>query len=220
MTSPAKQKQKEIKEIAPKTKNLPSIKTEKPKEIDSNASFLKYKHNVLNKRMTDAPSVVSKDYGMEKFNPPRMVLTPLNQIGTVDPLTGLPVQKMTNVPPAPSNTLGQAQPVFNQQTQQNAQGIYGGVDQRQNSVGASALFQRTSIPDNDEPTTYDDRLNFKGETQSQIINKADRSNSVERSEFVRDSIKGANKRIDKAIDNLKNPKMKMTQTFGKIKKTK
>jgi len=220
MTSPAKQKQKEIKEIAPKTKNLPSIKTEKPKEIDSNASFLKYKHNVLNKRMTDAPSVVSKDYGMEKFNPPRMVLTPLNQIGTVDPLTGLPVQKMTNVPPAPSNTLGQAQPVFNQQTQQNAQGIYGGVDQRQNSVGASALFQRTSIPDNDEPTTYDDRLNFKGETQSHIINKADRSNSVERSEFVRDSIKGANKRIDKAIDNLKNPKMKMTQTFGKIKKTK
>ena len=79
MTSPAKQKQKEIKEIAPKTKNLPSIKTEKPKEIDSNASFLKYKHNVLNKRITDAPSVVSKDYGMEKFNPPRMALTPLNQ---------------------------------------------------------------------------------------------------------------------------------------------
>lgn len=114
---------------------------------------------------------------------------------------------------APSNTLGNAKPVFNNQAQQAAQGIYGSVNQRQ-----SALCQRTSTPDNDEPTTYDDRLNFKGETQSQIINKADKSNSVERSEFVRDSIKGANKRIDKAIDNLKNPKMKMTQTFGKIKK--
>ncbi len=114
---------------------------------------------------------------------------------------------------APSNTLGNAKPVFNPQAQQAAQGIYGSVNQRQ-----SALFQRTSTPDNDEPTTYDDRLNFKGETQSQIINKADKSNSVERSEFVRDSIKEANKRIDKAIDNLKNPKMKMTQTFGNIKK--
>ena len=142
MTSPAKQKQKEIKEIAPKTKNLPSIKTEKPKEIDSNASFLKYKHNVLNKRMTDAPSVVSKDYGMEKFNPPRMVLTPLNQIGTVDPLTGLPVQKMTNVPPAPSNTLGQSQPTFNPQAQQNSALLYGSVAQRQNSVNATPMFKK------------------------------------------------------------------------------
>ena len=68
-------------------------------------------------------------------------ITPLNQVGTVDPLTGLPVQQMTNVPPAPSNTLGQAQPVFNQQTQQNAQGIFGGVDQRQNSVGATPMFK-------------------------------------------------------------------------------
>jgi hypothetical protein len=114
---------------------------------------------------------------------------------------------------APSNTLGNAKPVFNPQAQQAAQGIYGSVNQRQ-----SALCQRTYTPDNDEPTTYDDRLNFKGETQSQIINKADTSNSDERSEFVRDSIKGANKKIDKAIYNLKNPKMKITQTFGKIKK--
>ena len=114
---------------------------------------------------------------------------------------------------APSNTLGNAKPVFNSQAQQAAQGIYGSVNQRQ-----SALCQRISTPDNNEPTTYDDRLNFKKETQSQIINKADKSNSVERSVFVRDSIKEANKKIDKAIYNLKNPKMKMTQTFGKIKK--
>ena len=114
---------------------------------------------------------------------------------------------------APSNTLGNAKPVFNSQAQQAAQGIYGSVNQRQ-----SALCQRISTPDNNEPTTYDDRLNFKGKTQSQIINEADGSNSVERSVFVRDSIKEANKKINKAIYNLKNPKMKMTQTFGKIKK--
>ena len=66
---------------------------------------------------------------------------PTKQVGVVDPLTGQPVQQMTNVPPAPSNTLGQAQPVFNQ-TQQAAQGIYGGVDQRQNSVGAAPLFKK------------------------------------------------------------------------------
>ena len=71
--------------------------------------------------------------------------SPAQQVGAIDPMTGLPVQKMTNVPPAPSNTLGQAQPAFNQQTQQNAQGIYGGVDQRQNSVGASALFQTNQL---------------------------------------------------------------------------
>ena len=66
--------------------------------------------------------------------------SPNKQVGAIDPVTGLPAQQMTNVPPAPSNTLGQAQPVFNQQTQQNAQGIYGGVDQRQNSIGAPLLF--------------------------------------------------------------------------------
>ena len=71
--------------------------------------------------------------------------SPNKQVGIVDPLTGLPVQKMTNVPPTPSNTLGQAQPVFNQQTQQNAQGIFGGINQRQNSVGASALFQTNQL---------------------------------------------------------------------------
>ena len=67
--------------------------------------------------------------------------SPAQQVGAIDPLTGLPVQKMTNMPPAPANTLGQAQPVFNQQTQQNAQGIFGGVDQRQNSVGAPLMFE-------------------------------------------------------------------------------
>jgi hypothetical protein len=80
----------------------------------------------------------------EYYDKSKGEITPLNQVGIVDPLTGLPVQQMTNVPPAPSNTLGQAQPVFNQGVQQAAQGIYGGVDQRQNSVGAAPLFKKCS----------------------------------------------------------------------------
>jgi len=67
---------------------------------------------------------------------------PTKQIGVVDPLTGQPVQQMTNVPPQQANTLGTTQPVFNTQTQQAAQGIYGGVDQRQNAVGAAPLFKK------------------------------------------------------------------------------
>tara|TARA_B110000285_G_scaffold145969_1_gene162946 strand:- start:310 stop:1032 length:723 start_codon:yes stop_codon:yes gene_type:complete len=140
MKSPVKQVLREIHD-------KPNIKPYKPKfevpEIDvlgENAKMVKWKHEVLNKRQEVKKT--PRTPMPEKFNPPRMVLTPLNQIGTVDPLTGLPVQKMTNVPPAPSNTLGQAQPVFNQQAQQNAQGMFGNQQALQNSVGASALFQR------------------------------------------------------------------------------
>lgn len=82
--------------------------------------------------------------------------SPNKQVGIVDPALATqqqpaqqipqavqqPAQQMTNVPPAPSNTLGQAQPVFNQQTQQNAQGIHGGIDQRQNSVNATPMFKK------------------------------------------------------------------------------
>ena len=70
---------------------------------------------------------------------------PTKQVGLVDPLTGAPTQQMTNVPPQQANTLGNAQPVFNQGAQQAAQGIYGGVDQRQNSVGATPIFQKNQL---------------------------------------------------------------------------
>jgi hypothetical protein len=75
--------------------------------------------------------------------------SPVKQVGIVDPLAqqqmvAQPAQQMTNIPPQQANTLGQAQPVFNQGVQQAAQGIYGGVDQRQNSVGAAPLFKKCS----------------------------------------------------------------------------
>ena len=68
--------------------------------------------------------------------------SPAKQVGIVDPLTGQPAQQMTNVPPAQANTLGTAKPVFNPQAQQAAQGVYGGIDQRQNAVGATPLFKK------------------------------------------------------------------------------
>ncbi len=52
----------------------------------------------------------------------------------IDPMTGMPMQQ-TVVPPAPSNTLGAAKPVFNNTTQTAAQGLYGDVEQRQMSMG-------------------------------------------------------------------------------------
>ena len=79
--------------------------------------------------------------------------TPIKQVGVVDPLTSQQVQQMTNVPPQQANTLGQARPVFNPQAQKVAQGIYGGIDQRQNSVGATPLFQKKLLwqPQNEQP---------------------------------------------------------------------
>ena len=71
--------------------------------------------------------------------------SPAKQVGIVDPLTGQPIQQMTNVPPQQANTLGTAQPVFKPQAQQAAQGIYGGFDQRQNAVGAAPLFQKNQL---------------------------------------------------------------------------
>jgi hypothetical protein len=73
--------------------------------------------------------------------------SPAKQVGIVDPLAqqqmvAQPTQQMTNVPPQQANTLGAAQPVFNPQAQQAAQGIYGGVDQRQNAVKAAPLFKK------------------------------------------------------------------------------
>jgi hypothetical protein len=68
--------------------------------------------------------------------------SPAKQVGIVDPFTGQPVQQMTNVPPQQANTLGTAQPVFKPQAQQAAQGIYGGIEQRQNAVGATPMFKK------------------------------------------------------------------------------
>ena len=53
-----------------------------------------------------------------------------------------PAPQVTNVPPAQANTCGAAQPVFNPQAQQAAQGIYGDVEQRQNAVGATPMFKK------------------------------------------------------------------------------
>ena len=77
--------------------------------------------------------------------------SPNKQVGAIDPMTGLPAQQMTNVPPAGSSLVNPFPP----QAQANAQGIYGGVDQRQNSVGAPLLFTDEDKNDDGFSSTAD-----------------------------------------------------------------
>jgi hypothetical protein len=51
-------------------------------------------------------------------------------------LAASPPQQMTNVPPAASSLINP----FSPEAQQNAQGMYGGMGQRQQSVGAPFMF--------------------------------------------------------------------------------
>jgi len=60
----------------------------------------------------------------------------------IDPMTGMPVQEMTNVPPQQANTLGTAKPVFKPQAQVVAEKMYGGIEERQNSVFATPMFKK------------------------------------------------------------------------------
>tara|TARA_B100000767_G_scaffold56849_1_gene52523 strand:- start:3277 stop:3510 length:234 start_codon:yes stop_codon:yes gene_type:complete len=62
--------------------------------------------------------------------------------GTVMPGASHSPTEMSNMPPAPSNVLGQAQPVFNAQAQQNALGIFGTQENMQNSVNAAPMFKK------------------------------------------------------------------------------
>ena len=71
--------------------------------------------------------------------------SPVKQV--MDPsLIEQPQGLMSNVPPKQANTLGQAQPVFNPQAQQVAQGMFGTTQSMQNSVGATPLFQAQELP--------------------------------------------------------------------------
>jgi len=63
----------------------------------------------------------------------------------IDPLTGV---EMTVQPPMPANQMGTAKPVFNQTTQNVAQQVYGGLDQRQMSMGQQApVFMKDQTGD-------------------------------------------------------------------------
>jgi|TARA_B110000908_G_C9975102_1_gene322947 hypothetical protein len=101
--------------------------------------------------------------------------SPNKQVGIVDPALATqqqvaqqipqavqqPVQQMTNVPPAQSNTLGQAQQVFNQQAQQNSALLYGSVAQRQDSVSATPMFKLDPMHDGKPGVQKEDFEQFK-----------------------------------------------------------
>jgi len=93
--------------------------------------------------------------------------SPNKQVGIVDPALAtqqqvaqqIPqaVQPMTNVPPAGSSLVNPFPP----QAQANAQGIYGGVDQRQNSVGATPMFKLDPMHDGKPGVQKEDFEQFK-----------------------------------------------------------
>ncbi len=68
-----------------------------------------------------------------------------NPLKMIDPLTGM---EMTMQPPMPANQMGTAKPMFNQTTQNVAQQVYGGLDQRQMSMGQQApVFMKDQTGD-------------------------------------------------------------------------
>jgi hypothetical protein len=68
-----------------------------------------------------------------------------NPLKMIDPLTGM---EMTVQPPMPANQMGAAKPMFNQTTQNVAQQVYGGLDQRQMSMGQQApVFMKDQTGD-------------------------------------------------------------------------
>tara|TARA_B110000902_G_C13935121_1_gene447503 strand:+ start:49 stop:591 length:543 start_codon:yes stop_codon:yes gene_type:complete len=145
--------------------------------------------------------------------------SPNKQVGVVDPALATqqqsaqqipqavqqPVQQMTNLPPAPSNTLGQAQPVFDPLAQQNSALLYGGVAQRQNSVGAPLLFTDKDKDDDGFSSTAD--LTAQKKYNDQL-----RSQKSSGETFSK--ISGKIQKIEKS------PRFTYTVKEGKIKKTK
>ena len=127
--------------------------------------------------------------------------SPNKQVGVIDPVTGLPAQQMTNVPPAGSSLVNPFPP----QARANAQGIYGGVDQRQNSVGAPLMFT-------DEDKNDDGFSSTAGLTAQKKYNDQLRSQKSSGETFSR--VSGKIQKIEKS------PQFTYTVKEGKIKKTK
>jgi len=98
----------------------------------------------------DIARALGQDYKSENFNHNRQLPGAIDHTtGMVNPqpnssgmggqdTTGLAVQpqQTTNVPPAASSLINP----FSPEAQQNAQGMYGGMGQRQQSVGAPFMF--------------------------------------------------------------------------------
>ena len=128
--------------------------------------------------------------------------TPNKMIGGIaGAMTGLPAQQMTNVPPAGSSLVNPFPP----QAQANAQGIYGGVDQRQNSVGAPLMFTDEDKNDDGFSSTAD--LTAQKKYNDQL-----RSQKSSGETFSKTS--GKIQKIEKS------PRFTYTVKKGKIKKTK
>jgi len=72
-----------------------------------------------------------------------------------------PTQPMTNMPPQQANTMGNSQPVFSPRSTQAGTGLFGDMQQRQNSVNAPLMFhEKGHVPK--IGMTELDEVNIKG----------------------------------------------------------
>jgi len=73
----------------------------------------------------------------------------------IDPMTGMPMaapqQQYTMNTPIPSNEMGTANPVFNQEAMGNAKNMFGDPAQRQASLGSNAPLFKIDPDYNGEP---------------------------------------------------------------------
>lgn len=121
--------------ITPKTKITGAIGSDLRKKQYDDAGF-KYDDTIKGYNRDGSKIEVSVTKGSRKFGP-----TAMKDEGSptkmIDPVTGA---EMTMQPPMPSNQMGMAKPVFNQTTQDVANQVYGGLDQRQMSMPQPPMF--------------------------------------------------------------------------------
>ena len=65
----------------------------------------------------------------------------LSNLQPAQQTTNMPAQQMTNMPPQQANAMGASQPVFSPRATQAGTGLFGDMQQRQNSVNAPLMFK-------------------------------------------------------------------------------
>lgn len=92
----------------------------------------------------------------------------------INPITGMPASaNMGNMPPQPSNTMGNANPVFNNPAMAAAQGVFGSTQMRQNSV-----------------TPFQQKLGTQNANVGDLIEEGIHEKSTYKSNNLKDKISG------------------------------
>ena len=92
---------------------------------------------------------------------------------TINPITGMPASaNMGNMPPQPSNTMGNANPVFNNPAMAAAQGVFGSTQMRQNSVTPFQQkpgTEKTKVGDLIDESTHENTTYKSNDLKNKIL---------------------------------------------------